>query len=518
MKTIKKMSMLFVASALMMVGGLTNENATKVSAEENIYKTLDFAASTNESVNSYYGTWSAKSADGDTYTVTNGNNYKGTWAFTRFGVKSASGNGSITTPAFAKTVSKVDVTVDDINASTTGSLTLQSSTDNKNFTDVGNFNFAKGKQSLTLTDSVANSYYRLFIQYDNTAIKKNGTIQISKLEFYTTEAIEAVPVTSITASNTDVELYEGNTEAIELTYAPSNTNQKGVTYASSNTEVATVSDTGVITAVSTGSATITVTSNSNSSVSTTINVVVKSKSVKAHAGTLEDPYSIADALLVAKETGTTATAESYYIKGIVSSGSIDTNYGNATFKLVDTLEEEELFTAFRIKDFENAKFTDNSKIEVYDEIVVYAPIVNHNGNTPETNYGYVVSIKSYNAENFIKDWKAMRKTNNDSLCEAIINNRNTVIELLARYKELGKYQKGLVDEAMDLNCTIGVSVAYADRVIGNNANITTNVTSSNGNIINSVITKIPPRNIIMIASLSVLTFAGYFIIRRIRKN
>ena len=57
MKTIKKMSMLFVASALMMVGGLTNENATKVSAEENIYKTLDFAASTNESVNSYYGTW-----------------------------------------------------------------------------------------------------------------------------------------------------------------------------------------------------------------------------------------------------------------------------------------------------------------------------------------------------------------------------------------------------------------------------------------------------------------------------
>ncbi len=221
---------------------------------------------------------------------------------------------------------------------------------------------------------------------------------------------------------------------------------------------------------------------------------------------------------MAKETGTTTTAESYYIKGIVSSGSIDTNYGNATFKLVDTLEEAELFTAFRIKDFENAKFTDNSKIEVYDEIVVYAPIINYNGNTPETNYGYVVSIKSYNAENFIKDWKAMRKTNNDSLCEAIINNRNTVIELIARYKELGKYQKGLVDEAMDLNCTIGVSVAYADRVIGNNANIATNVTSSNGNIINSVITKIPPRNIIMIASLSVLTFAGYFIIRRIRKN
>lgn len=465
MKIIKKMSMLFVASALMMVGGLTNENATKVSAEENIYKTLDFATSTNESVNSYYETWSAKSTDGDTYTVTNGNNYKDTWAFTRFGVKSASGNGSITTPAFAKTISKVAVTVDTVNKNITGSFKLQSSTDNKTFTDVGNFTFAQGTQSVTLTNSVANSYYRFFIEYDNTAVNKNGTIQISKLEFYTTEAIETVPVTSITASNVDVELYEGNTEAIELTYAPSNTTQKGVTYASSNTEVATVSDIGVITAISAGSATITVTSNSNSSVSTTINVVVKSKSVKTHAGTLEDPYSIADALLVAKETGTTATAESYYIKGIVSSGSIDTNYGNATFKLVDTLEEEELFTAFRIKDFENAKFTDNSKIEVYDEIVVYAPIVNYNGNTPETNYGYVVSIKSYNAENFIKDWKAMRKANNDSLCEAIINNRNTVIELLARYKELGKYQKGLVDEAMDLNCTIGVSVAYADRAI-----------------------------------------------------
>lgn len=518
MKTIKKMSMLFVASALMMVGGLTNENATKVSAEENIYKTLDFATSTNESVNVYNKTWSAVSAENDTYSIANANNNRNGWDYVRFGIKNASGNGSITTPAFAKTISKVAVTVDTVNKNITGSFKLQSSTDNKTFTDVGNFAFAQGTQSVTLTNSVANSYYRFFIEYDNTSTKNNGVIQISKLEFYTTEAIETVPVTSITASNTDVELYEGNTEAIELTYAPSNTTQKGITYASSNTEVATVSDTGVITAVSAGSSTITVTSNSNSSISTTINVVVKSKNVKAHAGTLEDPYSIADALLVAEETGTTATAESYYIKGIVSSGSIDTNYGNATFELVDTLEEAELFTAFRIKDFENAKFTDNSKIEVYDEIVVYAPIVNYNGNTPETNYGYVVSIKSYNAENFIKDWKAMRKTNNDSLCEAIINNRNTVIELIARYKELGKYQKGLVDEAMDLNCTIGVSVAYADRVIGNNANITTNVTSSNGNTINSVITKIPPRNIIMIASLSVLTFAGYFIIRRIRKN
>ena len=76
MKIIKKISMLFVASALMMVGGLTNENATKVSAEENIYKTLDFATSTNESVSAYNKTWSAVSAENDTYSIANANNNK----------------------------------------------------------------------------------------------------------------------------------------------------------------------------------------------------------------------------------------------------------------------------------------------------------------------------------------------------------------------------------------------------------------------------------------------------------
>lgn len=518
MKKLTKFSMLFASLALVMGAGLVGEDVKSVSAEESVYKTLSFPDDNQENnkVSSYYDTWTAKMGN-DEYKIVNANNnsWKNDWTYIKFGNKSTDSVGSITTPMFANTISKVGLTYDKINySSSLNGVTLQYSTDGESFTDIGTFaKVAFSTQYVEIPTQVENAYYR--VVFDCKSAAKNGVVTISQLDFYTEQAIETVEVESITG--TDIELFEGNTESIELTYAPASTTQKAVTYTSQNEAVATVDEDGVVTGVKAGSTTIKVASKDKPSVTTNINVTVVAKAVKQHAGTLEDPFSVADALLVAEETGSTATEEKYYIKGIVSAGSIDTNYGNATFQLVDTLEDEQVFTAFRFKDVDNEKFTDDSKIEVYDEIVVYASIIMYNDLVPETNYGQLVSVKSVAAESFINDWKAMRAANNDSLCEAILNHKEDVVALLARYKELGSYQKGLVDAAMDLNCTIGVSVAYANNVIHNGAKTDADLGLSSGVLIKTNNAKTSKAAVLAVSALVLLSFGGFVVLKKFRK-
>ena len=104
-------------------------------------------------------------------------------------------------------------------------------------------------------------------------------------------------------------------------------------------------------------------------------------------GTFDDPFNVAAAIAKAKETGETATADSYYIKGLVTgTPELSGQYKNATIQLVD-VEGGEVFTAFRIKGFGGADITGNEPIKAGDELVVFGQIVNYKGNTPETTQG-----------------------------------------------------------------------------------------------------------------------------------
>ena len=104
-------------------------------------------------------------------------------------------------------------------------------------------------------------------------------------------------------------------------------------------------------------------------------------------GTFDDPFNVAAAIAKAKETGETATADSYYIKGLVTgTPDLSSQYKNATIQLVDA-EGGEVFTAFRIKGFGGADITGNEPIKAGDELVVFGQIVNYKGNTPETTQG-----------------------------------------------------------------------------------------------------------------------------------
>ena len=115
-----------------------------------------------------------------------------------------------------------------------------------------------------------------------------------------------------------------------------------------------------------------------------------------HKGTAEDPFNIADAIAKAKETGTTATSEQYYVKGRISAikYTFSAQYGTATFDMADE-SSSDIFTAYSVKYFDNAKWVDgDTQVEIGDEVTVCGSIINYSGNTPEIaqNTGYLVEL------------------------------------------------------------------------------------------------------------------------------
>lgn len=108
-------------------------------------------------------------------------------------------------------------------------------------------------------------------------------------------------------------------------------------------------------------------------------------------GTEDSPFNVAAAIAKCKEIGTTVSADSYYVKGIVNAdATTDTNYNNITFDMVDA-EGGEKFKAFQVKVLDGM-----TGVKKGDEVVVYGPIYNYSGNTPETAGKSAAKIVSYN--------------------------------------------------------------------------------------------------------------------------
>lgn len=108
-------------------------------------------------------------------------------------------------------------------------------------------------------------------------------------------------------------------------------------------------------------------------------------------GTEDLPFNVAAAIAKCKEIGSTESTDSYYIKGIVDAdATTDTNYNNITFDMVDA-EGGEKFKAFQVKVLDGM-----TGVKKGDEVVVYGPIYNYSGNTPETAGKSAAKIVSYN--------------------------------------------------------------------------------------------------------------------------
>ena len=102
-----------------------------------------------------------------------------------------------------------------------------------------------------------------------------------------------------------------------------------------------------------------------------------------HAGTAEDPYSVADVLKYISTLGTATSESEVYAKGVISSiTEVSTKFGNATYKIKDEGVENELLV-YRGLYLEGANFTSADQIAVGDEVVVVGKVKNYNNTTPQ---------------------------------------------------------------------------------------------------------------------------------------
>lgn len=109
-------------------------------------------------------------------------------------------------------------------------------------------------------------------------------------------------------------------------------------------------------------------------------------------GTKENPFSVAGIIdFTSKLAAGQETTDSYYIKGFVTSfksGEEPGNsFGNATYYIADTKGGEPTFMVYRGMYFGGKKFTSADQLKVGDEVIIYSPVVNFKGNTPETVSG-----------------------------------------------------------------------------------------------------------------------------------
>ncbi len=107
-------------------------------------------------------------------------------------------------------------------------------------------------------------------------------------------------------------------------------------------------------------------------------------------GTLEKPYTVADAINYAKSFGQANSDKAVYIKGYITAitEEYSTNFGNATFEISDTKEGGNKFIFWRGLYLGNKKYSSGkTQIKVGDEVIICGKVVNYKGNTPETVQG-----------------------------------------------------------------------------------------------------------------------------------
>lgn len=109
-------------------------------------------------------------------------------------------------------------------------------------------------------------------------------------------------------------------------------------------------------------------------------------------GTKEKPFTVAGAIAYVKELGADVESPNkVYVKGFIS--EVETTYeasgthGNANFFIVDEEGATERFYVFQTMYLGNEKWTksdSNPDVKQGDEVIVFGPIYNYKGNTPET--------------------------------------------------------------------------------------------------------------------------------------
>ncbi|MFA7098240.1 MAG: Ig-like domain-containing protein, partial [Gammaproteobacteria bacterium] len=308
MKVFKKIGLVFLGGAMVLGIGFSL-NSTGILETQAVDETYDYVTGD--------GTWVTENSE-RTYSTTN---------FTMTHKKNASSSNIATTYAElrvyashsmeivpkvpgTKYITAVEVTASESKYATAmGAAAVTAGTSSGTATSVTGISTSGGSVASFNLIGVANCE---FVKFTLAAQSRTLTWKIS----YANAGDPTVAVTGVTLTPESVSVQATRTANLTATIAPSNATNKGLSWSSNNEGVATVSG-GVVTGVSAGNAVITVTTADGGFQDTTAVTVTAAPTIE-HAGTLADPYSVSDAVLRAEQTGTTATTDSYYIKGFIS--------------------------------------------------------------------------------------------------------------------------------------------------------------------------------------------------------
>ena len=322
----RKLTILTAALALLMALGipLTGWGQER---DEAVYSTCLFGASYNsQSVNNYTSTWTATNG-GFTWTIVNGNNNANGWSYVKFGRKNNASIGQITTAAaYSEAITAVTITIDAINIEKVNSIKLYTSSNNSSWTEAGSFSKEAGEKTVTLASPTANLYYK--IEFDCASGSSNGLVTVSKVEYFYNEGGGVTPTAAAPTFSPAAGAY---TSAQNVTI--STTTEGATIYYTTDGTDPTTSSSVYSTAIPVNATTtikaMAVKSGYNNSpvASATYNIV----SIE-HAGTLADPYTVADARnAIDANVGVTGV----YATGIVSKivTAYNATYSNITFNI-----------------------------------------------------------------------------------------------------------------------------------------------------------------------------------------
>ena len=213
--------------------------------------------------------------------------------------------------------------------------------------------------------------YRL----DDSSIKSDISITVN-----------AIPVETITLSETSYEMYPNDTLQLTTTINPNTATNQVISWESSNESVATVNDEGLVTAVSVGNATIIATAVDGSNVYATCTITVNEK-----------PASISDTL-TRETTGVTGTSYSSWSGKVGTSGAVYAGQsagGNDAIQLRSKNSNSGIITTAsggtigKISVVWNDGTTSGNSVDVYGKSTAYSEPANLYGSSAGTQLGTI---------------------------------------------------------------------------------------------------------------------------------
>lgn len=136
----------------------------------------------------------------------------------------------------------------------------------------------------------------------------------------------------------------------------------------------------------------------NKSASVSVTITISTGQLEGSgSGTKEDPYDVARALSII--TSGTATNDNVYVKGVIASiEQVNTNYGDATYNIIDKGKDNALLKVFQGKFLGNTNFTNADQIKINDVVVVCGVMSYYQNTTPEINKGNYIYELNGNTE------------------------------------------------------------------------------------------------------------------------